>query len=133
MAFHQQCQDWASSQAQGPSWASPSPSPTQTPSQPKASFSIWAAPSGEASTSCDVKETGRDGGFKGGAETVEVYDSRSHGTSRWITSLMDAREGYGMSLMNQTMRGDERNGMWRGVMAARGALSSHAWRVMKGA
>ena len=52
---------------------------------------------------------------------MEIYGSRSHGTSRWMTGLMDAREGYGMSLMNQTMRGDERNGMWRGVMAAKGA------------
>ena len=52
---------------------------------------------------------------------MEIYGSRSHDTSRWMTGLMDAREGYGMSLMNQTMRGDERNGMWRGVMAAKGA------------
>ena len=48
--------DWAPTQAQGPSWASPSRSPTQTPSQPEASPSIWAAFSDETSTSSDVEE-----------------------------------------------------------------------------
>ena len=50
------CLGRASSQAQCPSWASPSLLSTQTPSKPKASLSIWVAPSGEISTSSDVKE-----------------------------------------------------------------------------
>ncbi|WJZ98707.1 hypothetical protein VitviT2T_017217 [Vitis vinifera] len=52
--------------------------------QHKAPLSIWATPSGEASTGNDVEERGRGGG----AETVELHGFRSHGTNRWTSPQM---------------------------------------------
>ena len=57
---------------------------TKAPSQPKASLSIRAASSGEASTNNDVEERGRDGG----TETVGMHGFRSHGAGRWTSPLM---------------------------------------------